>query len=374
MAVAAWDNRGNDVTDTFQNPDYTRLPEPGIDLYLAPMDPMESFNNRYGPGRRLELPPTVFDPETWELKQQPDYDALDHEIWRTLYDRQLELLPTRACEQYLRHLSTLDFGRGIPTFATDINPRLKAATGWTVVAVPSLIPDHVFFWHLANKRFPAGAFIRGRPLLKGAEEIVPNPRSEAGLEALKYVEEPDVFHDILGHVPMLMEREFADYMEAYGKAGWKAMHHNRLKALGALYWYTVEFGLIREKGELKIYGAGILSSPDECRFALESASPNRMHLIVDRVLRTEYVINDLQDSYFVIDTFQELFQLTEKRDFTHIYESLPPGFLYSPKAVTEYDHPYGKRGTQEYKTVGGSGGWERRKAFLRENGIDPAGR
>ena len=162
----------------------------------------------------------------------------------------------------------------MPEFAR-LSEELGALTGWSVVPVPMLIPDHVFFWHLANRRFPAGNFIRTR-------------------ETFDYIQEPDVFHDVFGHVPMLTDPVFAGYMREYGRAGWKAMRYNRLKALGALYWYTVEFGLIREEEGLRIYGAGILSGPREAVFALEGRSPNRIMLNVDRVMRTDYVIDDLQ--------------------------------------------------------------------------------
>jgi len=198
-----------------------------------------------------------------------------------------------------------------------------------------LIPDHVFFWHLANRRFPAGNFIRSR-------------------ESFDYIQEPDVFHDVFGHVPMLTDPVFADYMHEYGKAGWKAMRYNRLKALGALYWYTVEFGLIREGEDLRIYGAGILSGPREAVFALEAQSPNRIMLNVDRVMRTDYVIDDLQPTYFVIESFHELYHDTVERDFDRLYRSLNPGFTYANSAVIDVDDVL-HRGTQEYHLRGGRG-------------------
>src|SRR5204862_4943871 len=144
-------------------------------------------------------------------------------------------------------------------------------TGRSHAPVPTALPAHVLFWHLATRRFPAGNFIRGR-------------------DNLAYIQDPHVFHDVFGHVPLLTDPVFANYMHEYGKAGWKAMRYNRLKALGALYWYTVEFGLIQEPGGLRIYGAGILSGPREAVFALGAQSPNRIMLNVDRVMRTDYVI------------------------------------------------------------------------------------
>jgi phenylalanine-4-hydroxylase len=245
----------------------------------------------------------------------------------------MDILPGRACGAFLDGLKRLDLGRGgVPDFAR-LSEDLRAITGWSVAPVPMLIPDHVFFYHLANRRFPAGNFIRSH-------------------DRLDYIEEPDVFHDTFGHVPMLTDPTFARYMEAYGRAGWKALRYNRLKALGALYWYTVEFGLIQEADGLRLYGAGIVSSAQEAVFALEGASPNRIHLAVDRVMRTAYEISDLQQSYFVIDSFEELFHATEERVFDPIYQSLKPCFLYASSAVLETDHVY-QIGTQEYALRGG---------------------
>jgi phenylalanine-4-hydroxylase len=196
-----------------------------------------------------------------------------------------------------------------------------------------LIPDHVFFWHLANRRFPAGNFIRSR-------------------ESFDYIEEPDVFHDVFGHVPLLADPIYADYMQEYGRAGWKAMRYNRLKSLGALYWYTVEFGLIMEGDDLRAYGAGILSGPTEAVFALEAKSPNRIFLNVDRVMRTDYVIDDLQPTYFVIESLDDLYHQTVDRDFDRLYRSLNPGFTYANTAVIDVDNVL-HRGTQEYFLRGG---------------------
>jgi phenylalanine-4-hydroxylase len=198
-----------------------------------------------------------------------------------------------------------------------------------------LIPDHVFFWHLANRRFPAGNFIRSR-------------------DQFDYIQEPDVFHDVFGHVPMLADPVYADYMQEYGRAGWKAMRYNRLKSLGALYWYTVEFGLILEEAGLRAYGAGILSGPAEAVFCLEAQSPNRIMLNVDRVMRTDYVIDDLQPSYFVIENFKALYHDTVERDFDRLYRSLAPGFTYANTAVIDIDDVL-HRGTQEYFLRGGRG-------------------
>ena len=166
------------------------------------------------------------------------YTADEHAVWDFLYRRQRDILADRADPAMLDGLEALDLNRGgIPNFAV-LNEELKRRTGFTVVAVPGLVPDEVFFTHLANRRFPAGQFIRGR-------------------SQLDYLQEPDIFHDVFGHVPLLTNPVFADYMEAYGKGGLRAMKFGRLKNLSALYWYTVEFGLIETPKGMRIYGAGI---------------------------------------------------------------------------------------------------------------------
>jgi phenylalanine-4-hydroxylase len=293
-------------------------------------------------GALPELPPEIFTAplrrppgtgEDWVAPRQRDYAADEHRIWDDLYARQMDLLPGRAASAFLAGIDKLALGRGgVPDFAR-LSHELAALSGWTVVPVPSLIPDHVFFWHLANRRFPVGNFIRDR-------------------EHFAYIEQPDVFHDVFGHVPMLADPVFADYMQAYGQAGWKALRHNRLKALGALYWYTVEFGLILEEQGLRAYGAGILSGPAEVVFALEARSPNRIMLNVDRVMRTDYVISDLQPTYFVIESYRDLYHRTVERDFDRLYHALPPGFTYANSAVIELDEVV-HRGTQEYLLRGG---------------------
>jgi phenylalanine-4-hydroxylase len=297
--------------------DFSALPEVGADVFTAP----------------LARPAHVG--EDWLEPHQRDYTSDDDAIWNDLFARQMDILPGRACGAFMAGLQKLHLNRGgVPEFAK-LSEELGALTGWSVVPVPMLIPDHVFFWHLANRRFPAGNFIRSR-------------------ESFDYIQEPDVFHDVFGHVPMLTDPVFADYMHEYGKAGWKAMRYNRLKALGALYWYTVEFGLIREGDELRIYGAGILSGPREAVFALEGRSPNRIMLNVDRVMRTDYVIDDLQPTYFVIESFEDLYHQTVERDFDRLYRGLGSGFTYANSAVIDVDDVL-HRGTQEYHLRGGRG-------------------
>ncbi|MFM5916259.1 MAG: phenylalanine 4-monooxygenase [Novosphingobium sp.] len=297
--------------------DFTRLPDIGSGVFTAP----------------LQRPAHVG--EDWLEPAQRDYSADEDAIWNDLYARQMDILPGRAASAFMAGLQKLHLGSGgVPRFDR-LSAELGALTGWSVVPVPMLIPDHVFFWHLANRRFPAGNFIRSR-----AE--------------FDYIQEPDVFHDVFGHVPMLADPVYADYMQEYGRAGWKAMRHNRLKSLGALYWYTVEFGLIQEKEGLRVYGAGILSGPTEAVYSLEAESPNRIMLNVDRVMRTDYFIDDLQPTYFVIESFEQLYHETVDRDFDRLYRSLSPGFTYANTAVIDVDNVV-SRGTLEYHLRGGRG-------------------
>ncbi|MBX7532689.1 phenylalanine 4-monooxygenase [Qipengyuania sp. 1XM1-15A] len=274
--------------------------------------------------------------DDWLEPKQTVYDSEDDAIWDDLFKRQMQMLPGRAATAFMEGTEKLDLGRGgVPEFGK-LSEELDKLTGWSVVPVPMLIPDHVFFWHLANRRFPAGNFIRTR-------------------ETFDYIQEPDVFHDVFGHVPMLTDPVYADYMQEYGKAGWKAMRYNRLKALGSLYWYTVEFGLIEEKpGDVRAYGAGILSGPTEVVYSVEAESPNRIMLNVDRVMRTDYVISDLQPTYFVISSFEDLYRQTVERDFDKLYRSLGPGFTYANTAVIDVDYVV-NRGTLEYTLRGGRG-------------------
>ena len=185
------------------------------------------------------------------------YTDSDHAVWRTLFERQSKLLPGRAAPEFVEGLKALGVAAdGIPDFEA-LSDILEAATGWRIVAVAGLVPDDVFFRHLANRRFPVTNWIR-KP------------------EQLDYLQEPDVFHDCFGHVPMLFNPVFADYMAAYGRGGMKALNLGALKLLARLYWYTVEFGLIKQGDALKIYGAGIVSSYSESVFSLEGRSPNRI--------------------------------------------------------------------------------------------------
>ena len=272
--------------------------------------------------------PTAPSPD-WTISQDWDhYTPQDHATWDTLFARQAKLLPGRASDAYLRGLDVLKLSKpGIPDFA-ELSERLMKLTGWQVVAVPGLVPDDVFFDHMANRRFVAGNFIR-RP------------------DQLDYLEEPDVFHDVFGHVPMLADPVFADYLEAYGRGGQRALGLDALKYLGRLYWYTVEFGLIAEPEGLRIYGSGIVSSFAESRFALDDPSPNRIGFDIARVMRTEYRIDDFQQNYFVIPSFDELLRVTVETDFAPLYEELK-ALPDIPVAEIVPGDDVLTRGTQEY--------------------------
>ncbi len=265
----------------------------------------------------------------WTVPQDwSHYTAEEHATWDTLFARQAKLLPGRASDAWLRGLDVLKLSKpGIPDFA-ELSDRLMDLTGWQVVAVPGLVPDDVFFDHMANRRFVAGNFIR-RP------------------DQLDYLQEPDVFHDVFGHVPMLADPVFADYLEAYGRGGQRAMQHDALKYLGRLYWYTVEFGLIAEPEGMRIYGSGIVSSYAESRFALDDPSPHRLKFDLARVMRTDYRIDDFQQNYFVIPSFDELLRVTVETDFAPLYDAIRELPEIAVAEIVSEDEVI-TRGTQEY--------------------------
>jgi phenylalanine-4-hydroxylase len=238
------------------------------------------------------------------------YSEEEHAIWRLLFERQERLLVGRACDEFLDGLQRLGVAPtdeihgahgGIPDFRR-LSDILDSATGWRIVAVPGLVPDEIFFALLARRRFPSTCFIRR-------------------LDQLDYLQEPDVFHDICGHVPMLMNPVFADYMQAYGEGGLKALRLGHLENLARLYWYTVEFGLIETPQGLRIYGSGIVSSAGESRYCLDDPRPHRLRFDLRRVMRTRYHIDRYQETYFVIRDFAELFAAT-RPDFAPIYREI----------------------------------------------------
>lgn len=230
------------------------------------------------------------------------YSPAEHDRWDRLFARAQKVLTGRACNEFLTALQTLQLSdSGIPDLEK-LSARLKPITGWEIVPVVELVPDDIFFDHLAHRRFPAGAFIR--------------PEHE-----MDYLQEPDIFHDVFGHVPLLANPVYADFMQAYGEGGRRALDLSRLKNLARLYWYTVEFGLLQGADGLRIFGAGILSSATESVFALEDASPNRVRFDLERVMRTNYIIDDFQQTYFVIDSFEKLLE-DSYRDFGPLYAGL----------------------------------------------------
>ena len=271
--------------------------------------------------------------EDWTIPQDwRAYTETEHKTWDTLYARQMKILPGRAADVFFKGLKTLDLNTGgIPDFSL-MNPKLKALTGWTVVCVPGLVPDEVFFDHLANRRFPSGQFIR-KP------------------DQLDYLQEPDIFHDVFGHVPMLTDPDFAAYMEAYGKGGQRAAALGMLPNLARLYWYTVEFGLMQDTVGLRIYGAGIVSSATESVFALEDPSPNRLGFDLERVMKTLYRIDDFQQVYFVIDSIEALRGETLK-DFAPIYDRLQGADAIPIETILPTDEVF-TEGTQAYASKGG---------------------
>lgn len=229
------------------------------------------------------------------------YTPQEHALYRRLYERQSALVPRLACPEFISALARLNAGAGIPRFDA-VSKDLKAATGWVIVPVPGLVPDEVFFAHLASRRFPVTVWLR-------------TP------EEFDYIVEPDVFHDFFGHVPLLFDQHYADHMQEYGKGGLKALRLGGLKFLARLYWYTIEFGLMRTPAGVRAYGAGLLSSGGELSYSVESPKPARRPFDLMTVMRSSYRIDAYQDQYFVIDDFAQLLRETAP-DFTPLYAQL----------------------------------------------------
>ena len=254
----------------------------------------------------------------WTIDQGwHNYTPQEHAVWKTLFERQSKLLPGRACDEFVRGMQDLPIGPDqIPNFE-QLSETLSQRTGWQIVAVPGLVPDDVFFEHLAHRRFPAGHFIR-KP------------------HELDYLEEPDVFHDVFGHVPMLMNPAIADYIQAYGEGGLRAKRLGVLEKLARVYWYTVEFGLVKQPDGLRVYGAGIASSATETVFSVEDDSPNRVAFDLERVMRTNYRIDDFQETYFVLDNLNDLLELA-RIDFAPLYERVAGASDFEPGEVLPTD-------------------------------------
>jgi phenylalanine-4-hydroxylase len=229
------------------------------------------------------------------------YTAADHHVYRRLHARQMQQLPGLACDEFLAAVALLGQSDRVPRFEA-VSERLFRATGWQIVGVPGLIPEEAFFALLAQRRFPVTEWMRS------ASE-------------LDYVVEPDAFHDLFGHVPLLFNPVFADYMQAYGIGGLKAGQLDACELLARLYWHTVEFGLITTPQGLRAYGAGILSSAGELGYSLASPRARRIPFALQRIMRTCYRIDSFQAGYFVIESFDQLFQATAP-DFTAMYASV----------------------------------------------------
>ncbi len=232
---------------------------------------------------------------------EQDWDAYtpeEHELYRRLFARQAKLVPKYACPEWIEAIAGLDSAGEIPRFDR-VSAQLRKKTGWEIVAVPGLIPDDAFFTHLANRRFPVTVWLR-------------NP------EEFDYIVEPDVFHDFFGHVPLLFDRVYADHLHEYGKGGLKAMRLDAVKMLARLYWYTIEFGLIKVDSQIRAYGAGLLSSGGELAYCIDDPRPERLPFDLERIMRTGYEIDRYQSRYFVIDSFEQLMRETAP-DFTPIY-------------------------------------------------------
>jgi len=259
------------------------------------------------------------------------YTEAEHALWRELYQRQAALMPKYAAKAVRESLDELDFSGAIPNLEK-MSQKLQMATGWRLVAVPGFIPDAAFFAHLAQRQFPVTIWLR-KP------------------EEIDYLVEPDIFHDFFGHVPLLFDPVFADFLQLYGKKGAEAERLGTTQYLARLYWYTVEFGLICDRDQVKAFGAGILSSFAETSFSVGDASPNRIGFDLERVMRTAYRIDDFQESYFVLDSFAELFKALQ-RDLRPLYARVRALPDVAPDAVLPGERVFTR----------GTGVWKRRKA------------
>jgi phenylalanine-4-hydroxylase len=258
------------------------------------------------------------------------YTETEHALWRTLYERQVALMPKYAAKVVQESLDELDYSAAIPNLEK-VSQKLHAATGWRLVAVPGLVPDTVFYGHLAQRQFPVTIWLR-KP------------------EEIDYLAEPDIFHDFFGHVPLLFDPVFADFLQLYGVKGQEAQRLGMTQYLSRLYWYTVEFGLIREGGKTKAYGAGMLSSFTETAFCIDDPSPNRVAFDLERVMNTLYRIDDFQETYFVLESFGELFAALQQ-DLRPIYDRVKALPDHSADAVLCSDCVYWR----------GTGAWKNRK-------------
>jgi phenylalanine-4-hydroxylase len=223
------------------------------------------------------------------MKQEYDkYTEEDQKVWGVLFDRQMPSLTTAATKEFMLGVKQVGFnGMKIPNFE-ETNKILSSLTGWEIYAVPGIVEDGLFFELMANKKFPATTWVRK-------------------MSQLDYLEEPDMFHDVFAHIPLLANQEFVDFLQAISQFGHEWIDDEwAIHLLSRIYWYTIEFGLIRENNELRIYGAGILSSSGETKFSL-SRKPEYFDFDVDLILDTTYRKDKMQDKYFIIDSYEQLY-------------------------------------------------------------------
>lgn len=248
------------------------------------------------------------------------YSEEEHDIWRTLYRRQVGLLTEHAAPEFMAGLRLLDVDAQRIPMLEEASERLQRLTGFEVIGVPGLIPEADFFAHLAERRFPVTVWMRRR-------------------DELDYLVEPDLFHDFFGHLPMLAHTVFANFVQAYGAVGARARHPAALKMLARLYWYTVEFGLVATPRGLRAYGAGILSSSGETVYATRASGPARIGFDLQRVLRTNYLIDAYQKTYFVLDDIEQLFHSVLEADFDRLFAQAGDLPAYEPDARLPTDQP-----------------------------------
>lgn len=258
------------------------------------------------------------------------YSATDREVWRRLMDRQTEVVRSHACKEFIDGVSLLGAPREIPELDR-VSDFIERRTGWRLVAVPGFIPDEVFFTHLASRRFPVSVWVR-RP------------------DEMDYLVEPDLFHDFFGHVPLLLHPVFADYLAAYGAKGPEAVASGGLPRLARLYWYMVEFGLIDTAEGLRAYGAGMLSSRAETLYSVESPKPKRLWFDLARVMRTDYMIDDFQKTYFVLPDFDALYG-SMAQDFVPLYTRLAALPDIDPATVLADDRIYARAPAAEARGI-----------------------
>lgn len=224
------------------------------------------------------------------------YTAEDYKVWRKLAERQISALEEVACREYLDCLRALHpvIAPAAPPKFTELNQKLRAAHGWSIKVVPGFLPVDEFFSLLAGRRFCSSTWLRG-------------------MDQLDYLEEPDMFHDIFGHIPLYLNKDYATFAERLGKLGVKYAHdEEKVTQLQRLYWFTIEFGVMRRNGEVKVYGAGICSSFSETRHVFDDPKVEVVPFVLDDVLAQDFVITEVQMKYFAIADFAELWAVVDE--------------------------------------------------------------